>query len=88
MKQNLKKIIEELLREDQRCRTDNNWLVLQTLRKLGFNLYINYGEMYKMPPFDSIIRTKRMIQHQENKYHDRLPQEGVTYEKPITHNKS
>lgn len=79
----IKQVIEKLLKEDQRCRDDNNWLVIQTLKKLGFDLYINYGELHKMPPFDSIIRTKRMIQNEENKYNEELiEEEGITFEPP------
>lgn len=88
MGKNLRKVIEELLKEDVRCRTDNKWLIICTLRKLGFNIYIDYRDLNDIPAFDSITRTKRMIQNKQNKYHDRLPQPGVTYEKPITDHKS
>lgn len=36
-KQKLKLIVEELLKEDIRCRRDDKWLIIKTLQKMGFN---------------------------------------------------
>ena len=83
MTSKLKKAVEELLKEDTRCRTDDKWLIIQTLKKLGFDFYIDYRKLKDIPAFESITRCKRTIQHQENKYNDFNPEQGVTYEKPV-----
>ena len=82
MTSKLKKAVEELLKEDPRCRTDDKWLIIQTLKKLGFDFYIDYRKLKDIPAFESITRSKRIILHQENKFNDAFPEEGVTYEKP------
>jgi len=81
MTSKLKKAVEELLKEDPRCRTDDKWLIIQTLKKLGFNFWIDYRDLKNIPAFESITRCKRIIQHQENKYNDFIPEPGVVYEK-------
>ena len=83
MTSKLKKAVEELLKEDPKCRTDDKWLIIQTLKKLGFDFWIDYRDLKKIHAFESITRCKRTILHQENKYNDAFPEEGVTYEKPI-----
>ena len=83
MTSKLKTSIEELLKEDPRCRKDDKWLIICTLKKLGFNFWIDYRDLKNIPAFESITRCKRMILHQENKYNDAFPEEGITYEKPI-----
>lgn len=82
MKKNIKGIVEELLKEDPRCRHDDKWLIICTLKKLGFNFWIDYRDLKDIPAFETITRAKRMIQHQENKYDDFVPEPTVTYEKP------
>jgi len=85
MTSKVKKAVEELLKEDPRCRIDDKWLIIQTLKKLGFNFWIDYRDLKKIPAFESITRSKRIILHQENKFNDAFPEEGVTYEKPTSH---
>lgn len=82
MTSKLKKAVEELLKDDPRCRHDDKWLIIQTLKKLGFDFYIDYRKLKDIPAFESITRSKRIILHQENKFNDAFPEEGVTYEKP------
>ena len=85
MTEKLKKVVEELLKEDPRCRHDDKWLIIQTLKKLGFDFYIDYRKLKDIPAFESITRSKRIILNQENKFNDAFPEEGVTYEKPTSH---
>lgn len=84
MTEKVKRIVEELLKEDPKCRDNDTWLIIQTLKKLGFHFWIDYRDINKIPAFETITRCKRMIQHNENKYNeDFIPQEGITFEKPI-----
>ncbi len=86
METKVKRIVEELLKEDYKCRTNDTWLIICVLKKLGFKFWINYRDIDKIPAFESITRCRRMIQHNENKYNeDLLPEEGVVFEKPIDH---
>lgn len=80
-KKQTRKIVEKLLKEDPRCRDDDTWLIIQTLRKMGFVFYIEYSDLHKIPAFETITRTRRIIQNKENRYNDFIPEEGVTYEK-------
>ena len=84
MKEKTKAIVEQLLKEDPRCRDDDKWLIIQTLRKLGFKFWIDYRDLDKIPAFETITKCRRLIQNQENKYNENhTPQEGVTFEEPI-----
>ena len=78
-----KQIVEELLRDDPRCRKDDKWLIIQTLKKLGFSFYIDYRDLEDIPAFETITKCRRKIQNEENKYNDEefIPEIGVTYEK-------
>lgn len=85
MQKKIKKIVEKLLKKDPRCREDDKWLIIQTLRKLGFVFYIDYRDLKDIPAFETITRCRRIIQHEENKYNENeiIPEEGVTYESPV-----
>lgn len=84
MTEKIKRIVEKVLKEDPRCRDDDKWLIIQTLRELGFKFWIDYRDLGDIPAFETITRYRRTIQHEENKFNeDLLPQEGVTFEKPI-----
>ena len=80
-----KQIVEELLRDDPRCRRDDKWLIIQTLKKLGFSFYIDYRDIKDIPAFETITKCRRKIQNEENKYNEEefIPEVGVTYEKKI-----
>lgn len=76
-----KKIVEELMREDPRCRSDDTWLMIQTFRKLGVKFYIDYTDLKKLPALETITKSRRKIQHEENKFNEEvfIPEEGVTF---------
>lgn len=76
-------IVRELLRDDPRCRDDDKWLIIQTLKKLGFKFWIDYKDLKNIPAFETITKSRRKIQNEENKYNDAFPEEGVTFEKSI-----
>ena len=62
-KENLKSMILEVLAECPSARGNDTILILQTLRKLGFKIYIDYSEISRMPSFESITRYRRFIQY-------------------------
>lgn len=78
----IKRIVEELLRDDPRTRDNDKWLIIQTLRKMGFSFWIDYRDLKNIPAFETISRCRRAIQNQENKYNDFIPEPGVTYLNP------
>ena len=81
----LKKIVEELLKEDNRCRRDDKWLIFKVMEKYT-KIFIPFADFEKIPSFESITRCKRIIQNKENRFHNRDEEEDdpcITYEKPI-----
>ena len=76
-----KKIVEELMREDPRCRSDDTWLMIQTFRKLGVKFYIDYADLKNLPALETITKTRRKIQHEENKYNGEefVPDQGIIF---------
>jgi len=54
-------IVRELLRDDPRCRDDDKWLIIQTLKKLGFKFWIDYKDLKNIPAFETITKSRRKI---------------------------
>jgi len=65
---NIRNTVIEVLREDVRARDSDKWLIIQVLRKLGINIYLDYSQLNDMPSFESITRCRRSIQNQEGLY--------------------
>lgn len=61
---NVKDTVEEILKTDERSRSDDKWLIIQTLRKMGFEVFVPYQKLESMPSFESITRCRRKIQEQ------------------------
>jgi hypothetical protein len=59
----VKNVVREVLQEDQKTRNSDKWLILQTLRKMGYKIYVDYDELRKMPSFESITRARRYWQN-------------------------
>lgn len=78
----IRKIVEEILKEDKRARENNSWLLYRVWCKYT-KIYIPFEDFKKLPSPESIMRSKRLIQNQENKYHEIEIQEGTTFEKPL-----
>ncbi len=77
----LKKAVEEVLKEDPRTREKfYDWLLLvKVLDKLGFHIIMNFNS--KMPHHESITRARRTIMNKENKFpEDFIPDPNVTYQ--------
>jgi len=58
----LKDIVYNILKDDHRARNNDTWLVVETLRTMGYKIYIDYKEINNMPKFESITRCRRSIQ--------------------------
>lgn len=64
----VKDAVFEVLEEDLRTRDNDKWLIIMTLRKLGFKIFIDYSELKNMPSFETITRSRRMIQNAEGNF--------------------
>ena len=61
----IKEITREVMRTDSKTRNSDKWLILQVLRKMGFNIYVDYSQLQDMPSFESITRARRFIQNND-----------------------
>lgn len=55
--------VKEVMETDEKTRNSDKWLIIQTLRKLGFKIYVDYYELGDMPSFESITRARRFLQN-------------------------
>lgn len=60
--QTIKNIVKELLEKDERARNSDKWLTIEVLRKLGFKIYVDYKELDSMPSFETIRRSRQLLQ--------------------------
>lgn len=57
-----------LLKEDERCRNDDKWLIWRFLREeAGVRIFIPFEQFRDMPSFESIRRMRQHIQNTEQK---------------------
>jgi hypothetical protein len=68
----IKNIVAEVLEQDKKTRNNDTWLILQTLRKLGFKVYIDYTDIKHMPSFETITRSRRYWQNNKNMFLPKL----------------
>ena len=67
-KDNIRLGVIELLKEDERCRNDDKWLIWRFMRdKAQIKMYIPFTDFERMPSFESIRRIRAHIQNRENK---------------------
>lgn len=80
----LKENVDQVLKRDKRARENSAWLLYCIWRRYT-KIFIPYKDFEKLPSPEGIMRVRRTIQHQENKYneHEQTFEEGITYEKPI-----
>lgn len=65
----VKKLVEEVLSEDQRSRNDYLWLILQIWQKKQFiKVFVPYEEIKNMIAPETITRCCRLIQHTLGRY--------------------
>lgn len=58
----VKDVVEAVLKNDERTRNDDKWLVIKVLQELGINIFIPYDKLDVMPSFESITRARRKFQ--------------------------
>lgn len=56
--------VKHILEVDEKSRNSDKWLIIETLRALGFKIYIDYKELENMPSFETISRARRKIQEE------------------------
>jgi DNA-binding transcriptional MerR regulator len=78
----LKDVVEEVLKENYSSRDDDQILIFETLKKLGFNveesedkITLNKNELHLFPSFESITRCRRIFQSQGYYCSDEIIQE-------------
>jgi hypothetical protein len=61
--------VKEILRQDNRARNSDLWLVLQVWRLCNkVNFYIPYDKIQDLTAFETISRVRRQIQNKEGLY--------------------
>ncbi len=70
----IKDVVHSILKKDSRARNNDKYLILETLRHMGFKVYIDYEDLEVMPSFETITRCRRYIQ---NEMGECLPTEEV-----------
>lgn len=65
----IKQLVTQLLEEDEKCRNNDNHLILQVCKKknpmvfgMNFADVINNADELGIPPFESIRRTRALVQ--------------------------
>ena len=58
-------MVRDTMVADEKTRNNDKWLVLQTLRRMGFKIYVDYDDLKNMPSFESITRARRYWQNTE-----------------------
>lgn len=66
--------VKDILKDDERTRNNDTWLIIRVLRNMGFKIYIDYHEIKEMPSFETITRCRRKIQNEDNQF---LPKEDI-----------
>jgi hypothetical protein len=59
----IKEVVRGVMSTDEKTRNSDSWLIIQTLRRLGFKIYVDYHELKDMPSFESITRSRRYWQN-------------------------
>lgn len=64
----VKEVCLKLMSIDERCRNDDLWLMIQGYREMGFNIYIDYKDLDKMPRPETWKRVRAQIQNRDKMY--------------------
>lgn len=60
----IKSIVKSILETDEKARNSDKYLIVTALRQMGFKIYIDYGELDKMPSWESFRRCRQKIQEE------------------------
>lgn len=60
-----KKIVNDCLTEDQRCRNDDMWLCFSVWKKQGAKIEISFDDFQMIYNPETVIRTRAEIQNKE-----------------------
>lgn len=58
----VKIVVKNLLEKDERCRSDDKWLIIKALREMGFKIEVDYSQLNSMPSWESFTRCRRSLQ--------------------------
>jgi len=64
----VRQVVEQCLKEDDRCTYDDTWLTIMGLRKLGIKIFIDYSQLKTMPKFETFKRIRADFQNRLGKY--------------------
>ena len=62
-----KDYVEEVLKEDYEARNNYNYLVIQTLKKMGLKIEVDWEVLMTLPSIETITRECRQIQNAESR---------------------
>lgn len=62
-----KDYVEEILKEDYEARNNYNYLVVQTLKKMGLKIEVDWEVLMTLPSIETITRVCREIQNEEGR---------------------
>lgn len=61
--------IIKFMKEDDRCRNDDKWLIFRYVREVQkIDIYIPFEDFKRMIPFESVRRIRALIQNTEKKF--------------------
>lgn len=70
---NTKELVLELLEREERCRNDDKWLTFRVMQHFT-KIYIPFEDFSKIPSFETVKRTRAIIQNKEGKYQPTSPE--------------
>lgn len=60
----IKDIVKSILEVNPKTRNSDKWLIIETLRAMGFKIYIDYKDLEACPSFETIRRTRQKLQEE------------------------
>lgn len=65
----IKQNILKLLREDERCRNSDKWLIYRYLKDVqGIPIYMPFQDFERMVSFESVTRARRHVQNNDGMF--------------------
>lgn len=57
----IEQVVERLYKVNPKTRDNNNYLVIEALKEMGFIMVIDIDQLFEMPSFEAITRAGRKI---------------------------